>query len=114
MRLVPTNPMNRVLAAILAFEALCCGLTIPGMIQVANLPVWVAFTAGLAAAALCLAAAGTLRRPVGWLLAWGAQVACLALGFGVDMMFVVGAMFLLLFGITFGLGRRLESARTSG
>ena len=32
MRLVPTNPMNRVLAAILAFEAICCGLAIPGMI----------------------------------------------------------------------------------
>lgn len=57
---------------------------------------------------LCLAASGTLRRPFGWVLAWAAQVACIALGFAVAMMFAVGAMFALLFVISFVLGRRLE------
>jgi uncharacterized protein DUF4233 len=114
MRLVPTNPMNRVLMSILIFEAICCGLAIPGMIQVADTPVGLAFGLGGTALLLCLAAAGTLRRPVGWVLAWAAQLACVALGFAVTMMFAVGAMFLLLFVISFVLGRRLEAARTAG
>ena len=48
MRLVPTNPMNRVLAAILAFEAICCGLAIPGMIQVSDVSLSLAFKIGRA------------------------------------------------------------------
>ncbi|MFT3968804.1 MAG: DUF4233 domain-containing protein [Micropruina sp.] len=114
MRLVPTNPMNRVLMAVLLFEAICCGLAIPGMIQVADAPVGLAFGLGGAAMLLCLAASGTLRRPIGWVLGWSAQVACIALGFAVAMMFAVGAMFTLLFVITFVLGRRLEAARMAG
>ena len=114
MRLVPSNPMNRVVAAILAFEAICCGLAIPGMIQVADVSLSIAFGSGGAALLLCLVAAGTLRRPFGWTLAWLAQAGCLALGFVVSMMFAVGGMFLLLFVITFVLGKRLEAAKTAG
>lgn len=114
MRLVPTNPMNRALMAILVFQAISCGLAIPGMIQVADAPVGLAFGLGGAAMLLCVAAAGTLRRPIGWVLAWATQVVCVALGFMVDMMFVVGIMFFLLFGITFVLGRRLEAAKAAG
>ena len=113
LRLVPSNPMNRVLMAVLCFEAICCGLAIPGMIQVSSVSVATAFILGGLALLLCLAAAGTLRRPYGWPLAWAAQVACVALGFVVEMMFAVGGMFLLLFVITFVLGKRLE-ARTAG
>ena len=43
-----------------------------------------------------------------------AQAACVALGFAVDMMLVVGIMFLVLFGISFLLGRRLEAAKSAG
>lgn len=114
MRLLPTNPMNKVLMAILLFEAICCGLAIPGMIQVADAPLGLAFGLGGTAMLLCLVAAGLLRRPIGWVLAWAAQLACVALGFAVDMMFAVGGMFLLLFVISFLLGRRLEAARTVG
>ncbi len=114
MKLVPTNPMNRVLMTILLFEAICCGLAIPGMIQVADASVGLAFGLGGTALVLCLAASGTLRRPFGWVLAWAAQAACIALGFAVAMMFAVGAMFALLFVISFVLGRRLEATRTAG
>ncbi len=114
MRLVPNNPMNRVLMTILLFEAICCGLAIPGMIQVGAAPVGLSFGLGGTALVLCLAAAGTLRRPIGWVLAWAAQLACVALGFAVSMMFAVGAMFFVLFLISFILGRRLEAARTAG
>lgn len=112
MRLVATNPMNRALMAILVFQAICCGLAIPGMIQVSNTSVGLAFTLGGLALLLCLAAAGMLRRPIGWVLAWAAQAACVALGLMVDLMFAVGAMFLLLFVISFVLGKRLEAAKT--
>ncbi|MCW3158323.1 DUF4233 domain-containing protein [Micropruina sonneratiae] len=114
MSLLPTNPMNKVLMAILLFEAICCGLAIPGMIQVADAPLGQALGLGGAAMALCLVAAGLMRRRIGWVLAWLAQLACVALGFAVDMMFAVGGMFLLLFVITFVLGRRLEATRTAG
>lgn len=113
MTLVPSNPMNRVLMAVLIFQAICCGLAIPGMIQVSSVAVGVAFSLGGLVLLLCLAAAGTLRRRFGWSLAWVAQVACIALGFLVDTMFAVGALFLLLFVIAFVLGKRLE-ARTVG
>ena len=114
MTLVPSNPMNRVVMAVLIFEAICCGLAIPGMIQVSSVSVALAFTLGGAVLLLCLAAAGTLRRPIGWALAWSAQLACLALGFVVELMFAVGAIFLLLFVISFILGKRLEAAKTAG
>ncbi|HOQ53586.1 MAG TPA: hypothetical protein PLF56_08230, partial [Micropruina sp.] len=59
LRLVPSNPMNRVLMAVLCFEAICCGLAIPGMIQVSSVSLSLAFTTGGAALLLCIAAAGT-------------------------------------------------------
>ncbi|MFT3862462.1 DUF4233 domain-containing protein [Micropruina sp.] len=111
---MPTNPMNRVLAAILGFEAICCGLAVPGMIQVSSVSLALAFSAGGLALLLCLTAAGTLRRPFGWVLAWLAQAACVALGFVVEMMFAVGGMFLVLFVITFALGKRLEAIKAAG
>ena len=114
LRLGPANPMNKVLLSILAFEAICCGLAIPGMIQVAGTSTGLAFAFGGTGMLLCLAAAGTLRRGIGWVLGWAAQVVCVALGFAVDMMFVVGIMFLLLWELTFVLGRRLETANTAG
>lgn len=114
MKLVSTNPMTKVLMAILAFQALCCGLAIPGMIQIGNVPVGPAFAFGGVAALLSLVAAGTLRRDFGWILAWVAQVAGIALGFAVELMFFVGGMFALLFVMTFVLGKRLEAARAAG
>ena len=107
------NPMNRAISLALLFQIVVFVLAIPGMIQVSSVSVATAFILGGLALLLCLAAAGTLRRPYGWPLAWAAQVACVALGFVVAMMFAVGGVFLLLFVITFVLGKRLE-ARTVG
>ena len=109
MRLVPTNPMNRVLAAILAFEAICCGLAIPGMIQVSDVAIPLALGAGGVAALLPLIAAATLRTPLGWVLAWVSQIACLALGLLTPWMYVVGGAFAALFVVEFVLGRRIET-----
>jgi hypothetical protein len=100
--------------AVLVFEAICFGLAIPGMIQVSGLSTGLAFGLGLSGVLLCLAAAGLLRRSIGWPLAWLAQLAGIALGFAVPMMFAVGIMFLLLFVLSFVLGRRLEQRSSAG
>lgn len=108
MRLGVTNPMNRALRALLAFEAVCFGLAIPGMIQVSGVPLGSAFALGAAAAVLALAASGTLKRDVGWWLAWLTQLIGVALGLATAMMYGVGGMFALLWVTAFVLGRRLE------
>lgn len=112
MRLVPANPMTRVLRSLLAFQAIVYALSVAGMIQVSALAVGPSFVYGLGGAALALLAAALLSSPVGYPLAWATQVVGIALGFATDMMFWVGGMFALLWVMTFVLGRRLEAGGT--
>lgn len=109
MRLARTNPMGRVMLSILAFEAIVFGLAIAGMIQVSDVPLPVAFGLGLGAATLALVAAGLLRGPAGYPLAWLTQLVGIGLGFATEMMFAVGGMFALLWVVCFILGRRIEA-----
>lgn len=107
--LAPANPMLVVVRATLIFEVIAFALSIPVMIQVEGLP---GSTAGLAAgtsAALCLAAAGTVKKVWGWVLAWLAQLSGIALGVLTPGMFVVGGLFAVLFVATFVLGKRLQA-----
>jgi hypothetical protein len=106
--------MGRVMLSILAFEAIVFGLAIAGMIQISDVPVTTAFVLGLAAAALALAAAATLRRAPGYPLGWLCQVVALALGFATPMMFAVGGMFAFLWVVCFVLGRRIERTPPAG
>lgn len=108
MRLAPDNPMGRVMLAILCFEAVVCGLAIPGMIMVSAVPVGTAFGIGMGALLLAVVSAGMLRRQGGYPLAWFTQLVVLGLGLATPMMFAVGGMFVLLWGTCFGLGRKLE------
>ena len=80
MRLQDGNPMTMPIAVTLLFQVIVFGLAIPGMIMVDDVAVGLAFASGLGAAALALAAGATLRRPVGWPLAWLTQLAGIALG----------------------------------
>lgn len=109
MKLAVDNPMGRVMLAILCFEAVVCGLAVPGMILVSAVPTGPAFGIGLGALVLAVVAAGMLRRPGGYPLAWGTQLVVLGLGFATPMMFAVGGMFVLLWGTCFGLGKKLET-----
>lgn len=102
------NPMNRAISLALIFEVVVFVLAIPGMIQVDDVPLGLAMGAGGAAAVVPLLAAAMLRRPVGWVFAWLAQAAGLALGLLTPWMFVVGGAFALLFVVSFVLGRRIE------
>jgi len=109
VRLADGNPMTKTLMLTLIFEVVVYVLAIPGMIQVDAVPLAPAFGTGLAAAALAGVAAGTLRRPIGWPLAWAAQVAGILLGLLTPWMFAVGGGFAALFLVEFILGRKIES-----
>ena len=109
--LAPGNPMARVLMALLVFEAVVFGLAVPGMVVVHGVPIATAGAAAGSAALLALVAAGTLRRPIGYVLGWATQVLGVALGVLTAWMFVLGGLFALLWVVTFVLGRRLQAAR---
>lgn len=66
---------------------------------------------GLSLAALCLVAAGMLRRPVGYWLGWAVQVVSVALGFVVTMMFFLGAVFGALWAASYFLGAKIDRER---
>jgi Protein of unknown function (DUF4233) len=106
--LTPGNPMRVVLLSILLFEVIVYGLAIPVMILVSAVPVASAVVFGGGAALLALVAAALMRRPAGYLVGWITQPVGVALGFLTSPMFVVGAMFLGIWVITFILGKRLD------
>lgn len=112
LMLGPKNPMRVVLLMTLVFEAIVCGLAVPVMILVDDVTGWVAALAGGAAALIAVVAAMMMRTPaVGYPLGWLAQLAGVWLGVFTTGMFVVGGLFLILWLISFLLGKRLEEQR---
>ena len=112
--LAPGNPMAKVLKATLLFQSIPHALAIAGMIQVDEVTPWLAAVAGGAPALLALAAAARLEKPGGQALGWATQVAGLALGLLTPWMYVMGAIFTLVYVITFVLGLKLEGAAPLG
>jgi hypothetical protein len=110
LSLQPRNPMGRAMMITLFLQWIALGLAIPVMIQLADVPaVTAAITAG-GAALLCLVAGALFRKPVGYLLGWLAQLAGLALGFVVGVMFVVAVLFLIVYVLAFALGKRIDNS----
>ncbi len=101
--------MRGMCAAMLTFEAILLGLSVPVMISVEDVSASVAAPLGLGLAALCVLTAGMLRRPGAYLVGHGIQVASIALGFLVPVMFFVGGMFAVLWVTAFLLGRKIEA-----
>ncbi|WP_369055741.1 DUF4233 domain-containing protein [Kineococcus terrestris] len=60
---------------------------------------------------LCLLCTGVLRSRAGYALGWALQVAIVATGFVVPLMFAVGAVFALLWGFAVYWGDRIERER---
>jgi hypothetical protein len=98
-------------AAILSLEAIVLGLTTPVMINLADVPWRTALVVGLGLCVACLLLAGLLRWEAAYAVGWLIQVAAIALGFVVTMMFVLGAIFALLWGTAYFLGRKIEHER---
>jgi Protein of unknown function (DUF4233) len=100
-------------AAILSLEAVVLGLTTPVMINLGGVPWRTALAVGLGLAVVCLLLAGLLRWEGAYVVGWLVQVAAIALGLVVAMMFVLGPIFALLWGTAYFLGRRIEHDRAA-
>ncbi len=109
----PRSPRRGMCAAILSLEAIALGLTTPVMISVSEVDTAVALVVGLGLALVCLLLAGMLRREWAYAAGWGVQVVAIGLGFVVPMMFLLGAIFALLWGTADFLGRKIERERAA-
>ena len=107
-RLAPGNPMAKVLRVTLLFQSITHALAIAGMIQVDEVGPLLAALTGGGAAVLALLAAARLEKPGGQALGWLTQAAGLALGILTPWMYAMGAIFTLVYGLSFQLGRKLE------
>jgi hypothetical protein len=105
------SPKRGMCAAILSLEAVVLGLTTPVMINLAHIPWRTACSVGLGLCLACLVLAGLLRWELAYAAGWVIQVAAIGLGFVVPMMFVIGAIFALLWGTAYFLGRKIERER---
>ena len=104
------NPMRSVLLSILIFEVIVFGLAVPVMIFVSELSVALAVALGGGAIGLAVVAVGLMRKPVGYVVGWLTQVVAVGLGLATSAMFAVGGLFVLLWVISFILGKRLDAA----
>ncbi|ABL82969.1 MULTISPECIES: DUF4233 domain-containing protein [unclassified Nocardioides] len=107
------SPRRGMCAAILALEAVTLGLTTPVMITVADIDVATALWIGLGLAVACLLLAGMLRGEWAYSLGWVVQGAAIGLGFVIPLMFFLGAIFALLWGAAYVLGRKIERERAA-
>jgi hypothetical protein len=114
---VPTNtersPRRGMAAAVLSLEAVTLGLTTPVMITIADVDTSLALSVGLGLAVVCLLLAGMLRAEWAYLAGYVVQVAAVALGFVVPVMFVLGAIFAALWTAADLLGRKIERERAA-
>jgi hypothetical protein len=107
------SPRRGMCAAILCLEAITLGLTTPVMISVADVDTSTALWVGLGLTVACLLLAGMLRAEWAYAVGWVIQGAAIALGFVIPLMFFLGAVFALLWGSAYFLGRKIERERAA-
>lgn len=107
------SPRRGMCAAVLSLEAITLGLTTPVLISIADVEVATALAVGLGLMVACLLVAGMLRSEWAYGLGWVIQAAALGLGFVIPLMFVLGAIFALLWGTAYFLGRKIEQERAA-
>ena len=107
------SPRRGMAAAVLSLEAITLGLTTPVMITIADVDAGTATAVGLGLAVVCLLLAGMLRTEWAYLAAYVVQVAAVALGFVVPVMFLLGLVFAALWTAADLLGRRIERERAA-
>ena len=105
------SPRRGMCAAVLSLEAITLGLTTPVMISVAGVDTATALWVGLGLTVACLLLAGLLRAEWAYGAGWVIQGAAVGLGFVIPLMFVLGAIFALLWGSAYFLGLKIERER---
>ncbi len=107
------SPRRGMCAAVLALEGIVLGLTTPVMVTLADVPLTTALIVWLGLAVACLVLAAFLRFEAAYTLGWVLQIAAICLGFVVPVMFFLGAIFALLWGTAYFLGRKIERERAA-
>ena len=107
------SPRRGMCAAVLSLEAITLGLTVPVMITLTDVSTSTALALGLGLAVACLVLAGLLRSEWAYGAGWVIQLAAIGMGFLVPMMFLLGAIFALLWGTAVFLGRKIERERAA-
>jgi len=107
------SPRRGMCAAVLTLEAIVLGLSTPIMITLGHVSKGTALSFGLGLAVACLLVAGLLRKEWGYWLGWALQVGAIALGVLASLMWFLGALFALLWGCAYFLGRRIEDERAA-
>jgi len=100
-------------AAVLSLEAIALGLTTPILITIAGVDTGTALAVGSGLALACLLLAGMLRAEWAYLAGYVVQVAAIALGFVIPVMFGLGLVFAALWAGADTLGRRIERERAA-
>ena len=107
------SPRRGMCAAILSLEGVVLGLTTPVLISVADVSTAQAVSVGLGLAVSSLLLAGMLRGEWAYALGWVLQGLAIGLGFVIPIMFGLGAIFALLWGTAYFLGRKIERERAA-
>lgn len=107
------SPRRGMCAAVLALEGVVVALSTPVMATLADVGLGTALVVGLGVALACLVVAGMLRSEAAYVAGWAVQAAAVAIGVVVPMMFFLGAVFALLWGTAYFLGRRIERERAA-
>ena len=105
------SPRRGMCAAILSLEGVALGLTTPVLISVVGTDTSTALWVGLGLAVACFVLAGLLRGEWAYALGWVLQAVAIGLGFVIPQMFGLGALFALLWGAAYFLGRKIERER---
>ena len=104
--------MSRIAATLLVLETVVVMLAIPVAIAVGDVEPAVAISAGVGIGLLCVVSAALVRRGrPGYVLGSVAQVAAIATGFVVPVMFFLGGLFALLWVVLLRIGPDVERAR---
>lgn len=107
------SPRRGMCAAVLALEGIVVALSTPVMATLTDVSLGTALGVGLGIAAACLVLAGMLRSEGAYAAGWVVQVAAIAVGLLVPVMFLLGGIFALLWGTADLLGRRIERERAA-
>lgn len=107
------SPRRGMAAAILVLQGITLGLTTPVMISINDVSAPTAAGIGLGLCVVCIGLSGMLRRRWAYAAGWLVQVASLALGFVVHMMFVLGVIFLVLWWGAMALSSKIEREKAA-
>lgn len=106
--------MSRIAATVLCMEAIVIALAIPVATSLSDVDTSAAVTVGLALAVACVVVAGLLRRGrFAYVLGSALQLAVIVLGLVVPAMFVLGAIFAVLWFVALFLGAKVEAAEAA-